>query len=435
MSVPCNSRFMVSKENNLINIKFFFMQKLYSLTRYFFLVILLHLSATSSAQHNKFTGFFINTQGDTIRGSFPHYMQWNYNPDRVLFTLFQNHEQLILTPSMCQEFHIDGYETYIAFHGKRMINPIVLFQTKPGDNLDRYDAISTFLREFAISDTYKFYIFKDENRFNLYYSITGGVITELLQKVYVTDDHLIQSLTYRKQLQTLFPDKTGEINHLLYTEESLAALVGKQKKAILAVKKGQKDYGGLYVSGGVSLNSLKFTPDASMEFSEKDYDSRPVPLMAIGYIVPFSRNFSRGFFLPEIKVSSFKHTAKTLNHVAYPVYSTTFQSAPVISLGFHFGYNIINRPDLKVSFAPGADFNFLMKSRHIETYKFNSTNSSTVVTEMDHLKPLVDLQATVIIKNKYVIWSAYNFPTHITIYPVTKDRFTSKQLGVGYKFK
>ncbi|MEO6001381.1 MAG: hypothetical protein ABIN89_31305 [Chitinophagaceae bacterium] len=412
------------------------MEKLYSLSRYFILVIILsHFSSNSPAQSNKFTGFYINTQGDTIRGSFPRYIQWNHNPDSITFIPIQSRNHEILTPSFCAEFHIDGYETYIAFHGKRMINPMIFSRSDTKDDADRYDTITTFLREFAITETHTFYIYKDKNRFNLYYSTNEGVIEELLQKVYVVDNSSIQSMTYKEQLQTLFPEKTGEIGRLLYTEESLAAFLGKQKKAIIPVKKGQREYGGFYISGGVSLNSLKFSPNVSMEFSEKNYESRQVPLVAIGYIVPFNRNFSRVFFLPQIKISSLKHTAKTLYHNAYPVNSTTFQSSPVISLGFNFGYNIINHPDLKVSLAPGAGLNFLMKFKHIETYEFNATNSTTVVTAMDHLKPIVDLQATVIIKNRYVIWSAYNFPTHITIYPATKDKFSSKQLGVGYKFK
>src|ERR1700712_3622862 len=100
-----------------------FMKKLYSLTRFFLLVIILsHFSSSSQAQQNKFTGFFINNQGDTIKGSFPQYRQWNYNPDRVMFTSYQNGKKIILTPAMCQEFHIDGYEIYIAFQGKRLIN-------------------------------------------------------------------------------------------------------------------------------------------------------------------------------------------------------------------------------------------------------------------------------------------------------------------------
>ena len=411
-------------------------QKLYSFTRYFTMVnILSHLSVSSSAQHHEFTGFYINIQGDTIEGSFPRYRQWNYNPDRVLFMPFQSGQQVILTPLLCKEFHIDGYENYIAFQGKRMINPIEFYQPSIEDQSDKYDTIVTFLREFAVSNACKFYIFKDKNRFNLYYLTAEGIIKELLQKVYVTDTHLIQSVTYKEQLQSLFPDRTEEINHLLYSEEDLTTFLNRQKKDITAIKKIQKSYGGLYISGGVSLNSLKFTPNVSMDFSEKEYVSCYVPLLSIGYIVPFSRNFSRAFFLTQVNISSLKHTAQILNSDAYPIHSTTFRSSPVISLGFHLGYNIINHRNLQVSLAPGAGLNYLVKSEQIDKYKFSSTNSSTAVIEMDHLKPLIDLQATVIIMKRYILWSAYNFPTHITIYQSTKDKFTSKQIGVGYKFK
>lgn len=196
----------------------------------------------------------------------------------------------------------------------------------------------------------------------------------------------------------------------------------------------QNNSNGFIIMAGGSLNSLEFTGDKSLDYSNKDYSSSIVPVAAIGFMSSISRN-DKFFLFPQLKIFSFKHSARTQysNSSLYPGLVNTFQSSAVISFGFHFGYNVINNDNLKFIIAPGAGISMLTKNKQTDNYQYTETQEKTIVNTMPGPTYLFDIQTAVIFGKKYVGWLSYNLPASITSYSANKGYLSAIQLGIGYK--
>ncbi|GEO07693.1 hypothetical protein [Segetibacter aerophilus] len=414
------------------------MNSIARLSRYVVLVVtFFFVSLKSFSQKKEFKGYYINLSGDTIRGAFVNYKQWSNNPDRVSFVPTTTGIASQLTPATCKSFEINNYDTYISYHGTRLTNPVDFANAPTGNTADTYDTINTFLRQIAASEQLKLYVYKDDLRMNLFYAVNNN-INELLQKGNLINNSFWESMRYKQQLKEIFtsePDKE-KIDQLIYTEESLASFVNKQNKGKSSFKKdGGPNNGRFVIFAGASLNSLKFSGDKSQVYSNKEYPTTTAPVVAIGYILPINRNFHKFFLFPQIKLSAFKHTATTFfnSTTAYPAQVNTFQSSPTVSVGFHFGYNIINKSDFKLFIAPGGGITILCKNKQVDNIQFSATEQKTIITTMPTTTYLLDTQAGAVIHEKYFAWLSYNFPTTITSYSANRGILTSIQFGLGYK--
>lgn len=401
-------------------------------------VLLLLVSCGLRAQKKAFLGYYINFQHDTIRGVFDGYSPWNYNPGKAGFTPAGGGTRLLLDPANCKEFCIDTYDTYLSYSGPRMTNPTDFGSASSPDNTDQYDSVTVFLRQIASTDQYRFYIYKDRLRINLYYSGRDQEVKELVQKAALINNSYWKSMQYKQQLKALFPqaDKAA-IDRLGYSEESLAAFVEKQGgRGNEAGKVPHTNHGGLVVLGGMSYNTFTSRADPALDFSGRAYGAKTVPVAALGYMIFLNRSLERVFLLPEVKVFSFKHSTVVQYNSSnpYPAVAHTFQAAPVISLAFHVGYNIIHTNNLSVALAPGGGFSVLAKNRKTDQYLNSPTETKMVVTEMDKGTALADIQAFVTFKKRYLLWLSYHLPVPVTTYNPSAGKLSSVQGGVGIKF-
>ena len=388
------------------------------------------------AQKQEWKGYYIGLQADTVRGFFNNYKEWGNNPDKVSFTSVETGNRIQLTPSACRELHIKNGDTYFSYKGRRMTNPVTL-DASTADNTDTFDEVAVFLRQVTATGPFKFYVYKDRRRINLYYSASGNAMVELLQKGAIINNSFWRSMVYKEQLKKLFPaeSNSGDIDRLTYSEESLVAFVKTQGgTGGQSAGKTAHRSNDLFVLAGVSLNSFRFGGGQSPGINTSGYSSGRSPFAGVGYIVSLNRNFNRVFILPLVKVFSFEHASTLRYGNPYPAYSNTFQSSAVISVGLHAGYRVINKPGLTVSLMPGAGIAFLMNNRHIMENRFSATEKITLITPMDNLTYMTDMQALAIISKKFIVSAAYRLPTPVTNIVSVTGKLSSVQFGLGYKF-
>src|SRR5688500_1353892 len=108
----------------------------------FFTLALIIYSPYLFAQAKVVKGYYINNAGDTVRGQFPDFRQWNKNPSSVDFIPDGSADKLVLTPTTSRGFRIDETESYIAYNGTRLQNPIS-YNTATASDADVSQAIST----------------------------------------------------------------------------------------------------------------------------------------------------------------------------------------------------------------------------------------------------------------------------------------------------
>lgn len=89
-------------------------------TASFTLILFLHLYS----QKKIFTGYYINTSNDTVKGVFSNYEQWIKTPVTVPFIPSATSTPIELNAQNTIKFYVENYDTYLSYNGQRMINPI-----------------------------------------------------------------------------------------------------------------------------------------------------------------------------------------------------------------------------------------------------------------------------------------------------------------------
>jgi len=152
-------------------------------------------------------------------------------------------------------------------------------------------------------------------------------------------------------------------------------------------------------------------------------------------------------FCPNLKYYSNKHSATgvAIYSPAYTI-SSSFK-ASIVNLNIDFGYNIINTSKAKLGISAGYGMLFLFSNTESMTIVNNfgsPSTSSHYEIKGQRLANVLNLQASLLIKRHYMIWSSYSSPgltnneeligfqnqktTHGTYY-------SNIQFGLGYKIK
>src|SRR5687768_2631683 len=112
----------------------------------FFTIVFIIYSQYLFAQGKIVKGYYINIAGDTVQGQFIDFKQWNKNPSAVDFLPEGSANKLLLTPSVSRGFNINENESYIAYQGTRLQNPVT-YNTATAAEADEYQTVSAFLRQ------------------------------------------------------------------------------------------------------------------------------------------------------------------------------------------------------------------------------------------------------------------------------------------------
>lgn len=391
-----------------------------------------------NAQTKIISGYYVNTSGDTVKGSFPKYSQWSRSPDKVEFIPAGNSNSLQLTPANCLAFSLDNYDYYISYSGKRLINPIdddaainsigYFFDAKDFDT-----TIVGFLRLVTKTPLCEIYVFNDHIRMNFFYRLPGQAIQELRYKKYFSDNNLHEMPEYRVQLNNLFSqeiskrDLTGKLEKLSYTEEAIESFI----RDLSGVPKPKtKKPARFTIAAGASINFLDVTGDLSIQEVKSKFDNSIAPFVSVGFILPISRNFNRFFIYPQLRAYNYKNSSSY--STTYSTHVATYQSNLCLLPEVNGGVNVVNNQDFRFFLYGGAGMLFLIKGRETNETVGSVSPYDIPTSKMTYS---ANLSAGASINDKFLVMASYHVPVPVANFVAYSVMHSSLQLGIGYKFK
>lgn len=401
-------------------------------------------SFASFAQKKTFPGFYVTLQGDTVKGIFTDYNGWEKNPSLVEFTP-AGAKPIVLGPTNCSAFAIEGYDAYIAYAGNRLLNPIEEGEVIQSKNIlspnDQYGEVRIFLREVVKSPQVNLYVLNDNTRTNFFYKLPGRSLVELKYKRFFAQAKIVDSAIYRQQINDLFRDEIGrrslsaELESLPYKEESMTAFFGKLFSVQKVVRKSKNPTLGWIASAGVSYNFLNVSGDASLDAVGKSYDASLSPLLSIGYLKPIGETFGRYFIYPHLNVYAFKNTGENTDQRFRKV--NTFQSDAVLNAALNVGMHLVNEENFRFFISVGAGGMLLINNKETDTrYELsNNTLFSVSETKLSSISYTINVTPGIILKNRIVLLATYAVPTPVAYYSYLKPHHSGIQATLGYKFK
>ena len=321
--------------------------------------------ATSSSAQEKFEGYYIRQNGDTARGHVVNYRQWTHNPSTIEF--FEGNKTIQLHPGNVRAVHIYGYDTYIPYTGKRLVNPTEMKVSFNTDSTASYKDVSTFLRQLFSNDGAKLLLYHDATRLNFYYQFNDTAFKELIYKVHVDDYSLKHDRRYQQQLlvdfsQQIFQnDLKDKLDKLEYREKDLVtffeSLFGKPVTTVNKVRYRSLLLVGAAISVSSFINSTSpVYPDATTG----TFDASVNPAATIAARFYHQRTFGKLYISPLASFYTFKQSAAVNTSEGK---GTTIISGLIVNPNVTIGYHFVNEPQLKLGLSGGAGIMFTLKDK------------------------------------------------------------------------
>lgn len=413
--------------------------------RTIFLFCALFIYTVLDAQIQTFKGYYITNNGDTIKGVFPKYTQWNNNPNEVEFFQDGNAKSEQLTPSNCRKFLIENYDEYLSYSGKRLINPIednvAVDNRGYFDFHDRDSSVTTFLRLVIRTTHCEIYAFTDPVRTNFFYRLPGGEVEELKFKMYSDESKIHEVAEYRQQLNNLFAEEiiqkkfSGLLEDLPYREEAIKKFIEKTEGIKQTKEVTESSFAGWCFAAGTSVNFFRVTGEKSFAKVQTNYSTSIAPFLSVGYILPFKRNFGRYFIYPQLRIYNYKNSGKMQDGSF--TRTVTFQSNLMIVPELNAGANLINKENVRLFLYGGVGMLFTSKNREIDKLIVPADGSEYASAELRLTKMTynVNLSPGICINNKIVGLITYRLPVSLGQFGTYSPTQSSVQIGVGYKLK
>lgn len=395
------------------------------------------------AQKKNVSGYYIDTQGDTVRGSFTKYAQWSKNPQQVEF--LSDNGQVLLSPANCNRFSVAGYDTYISYTGKRLLNPIddgvvMDYKTLISDK-DSSEQVSVFLRLATNTAGVSLYVLNDNNRINYFYQLPGQPVVELAYKKFYSENQVGDVSEYQKQLYVSFgslvyeKNLTTALEQLPYREKDLSSFFKKLFPSPGTANARPVNKAKWIVAAGTSINMIATKGDGNTAFVPKSFPATVAPLVSLGYLIPVDRNFGRYFVFPQLKLFNYKTTGEI------PQYSltkeVTYKAPLAVALDVNGGVNIINKEKLTFFVVAGGGLLAQINAKQIEQLYTSANHTPQYApheTTLPWLTFCLNAGAGVTINQKVFISADYKLPTSITNFVAYRITLSAVQLKLGYAF-
>jgi len=446
LQLNCCGIFFCKEENSIIA-QIIILMITSRLKLFTFLLLATLLPILGMAQVPKsITGYYVNSSGDTIMGSFPKYKDWTNNPEKVIFLPVNASESIILTPSNCTSFHAEDYDTYIAYSGNRLINPFTFnngFDQR--DSVSQYENVNAFIRVIFNYNDFKLLIFQHKDRFNIFYQKKNMQPVELICKSYSTgEDNFKTITTYRDQLKQIFIDTIIEksldqtLNRLSYDEGSLTYFMQK----IYTVSKVKKKKNAIYktsffVNIGASLNFFSVSGDSySFQQVSTKYNTTVSPVLTIGMYIPFERNFGKLGLSPQLSLYSYKNSGSyytSINNSPHYTHSE-FKTNLLIIPKVYITYKLVTNTNFEWNAGGGIGLAFVNGEK--ETFRDSGNYVFTTYDQGGKKNPFptFNCQTGLVIKKKINFLINYSLPATITNFVSYNGKHSSLQFSIGYEF-
>jgi hypothetical protein len=405
--------------------------------------IILHCGILS-ARKKSFTGYYITTKGDTIKGNFPQYAQWGKNPGTVEFIAAGSTTAIFLSPVNCKDFAVKGYDTYVSYNGNRLANLIddnVLLDNKFFIGSEEvYENTSVFLRLVTGTPEADLYVLNDKKRINFFYQLPQQPITELKYRKTISQNQIAEVNDYKKQLTAAFANTilqaglTVKLEELTYTESSLSSFF----REMFLPKNGEAKQPAVRASWvasiGASINMINIKSVDNSDIPES-YQPTIAPLISIGCRVPIDRNFGRYFIYPQLRLYNYKNTAEE-NQGTF-IKSVTYKASLLAGIDMNGGVNIINHD--KFSFFITGGIGLLMQAGGEEVTRLfaasdHSPYGSPKQIKLPAFTYSINTSTGAIFNNKISVSAAYILPTPVADFANYTAWLSGIQCKVGYIF-
>lgn len=403
-----------------------------------FLAFAVFICVQAFPQSRIFNGYYITNEGDTIKGSFPGYSQWSRNPSKVRFQTPQN-QSVELTAHNCAGFLVEGYDEYVAYTGKRLLNPVedqqLIDNETFWDRNDKDTAISGFLRVIYKSRRFELFAFNDPVRVNFFYRLPHQAIEELRFKKYFDQNKIIEVDEYRQQIKNMFlqyitnKKLSKSLELLAYQEETFRRFFERLLEEHIEETTKNPDHGWIF-SAGISINKFDVRGDSFGRWN--DFDNSVAPLLSVGHLFPFNRNFGRFFLYPQLKLYRYKNSSTAAT--TYAIRTTTFKAELVLLPEFNAGINLVNDRRVQVFLSCGLGMLGMVKAR--QTTEIESAASlGNSELKLSKMTGTANLSTGLRLNKKISLSASYYFPTPVGNFTEYTPQHSSLQVGFGYKFK
>lgn len=402
------------------------------------------ISASLFAQKKSLPGYYITLQGDTIKGVFPRYAQWSKNPSQVEFSIEGTTNQIRLTPQNAHKFVVEGYDEYLSYSGRRLVNPIedaiLIGEQLFFDSHDSIQQVSLFLRLVKRTTGGDLYILNDALRMNFFYRLPGQQPTELRYKKTLVQNQINEMPDFRQQLSNAFAEiivqknLTSRLEKLRYEEENLSSFFQALFPAATIERKTSKGDAGWVVSVGAALNRVSVQAGKDFNFVPRNYASSFSPLLSAGFIIPMGRNFGKFFFYPQAKLFRYKNTGEE-NQGTF-INSVTYKTnlAAIAELGA--GVNVINQETFRVFLRGGMGMLMQVGAKQVKQLYAASDRSpylGPTETELASLTYSISASTGVELNKKILFSATYMVPTNIGKFVFYSPELSGVHLQIAYK--
>ena len=416
------------------------------------------ISLIAMAQSSgKYEGYYIDTKGNKVVGTFPTYGNWINTPSEIKFAPGGDQNSVInLKPGDLKEFHVEGWDSYISRTFQRQVN-LVTIENKPVNftgysdyerlKEDSFVTVTGFLRKVVDGSGYTLYEYKDELRRNFFIQQGNGEIVPLRFKVFahqresVEKNLIVPQIDYLVQLNQIFAHKLAKNqsaqrrlmfidydNQLIEFVEELLQ-VEKEKPVVSAKQVEMSSYPAHFaVGGGVSLNMAKVTPYQEDEaITRAKFKTQASPVIALSFYFYSKRNFGKNFFSPQVlffKYKNYGHADRKKHAYGYHQADSGYVESSVIFFNFHAGRHWVKKENFSwyTSIAPSVQ---VLNGNRIHSWGTTSTTGRSMTFS-------VMLQTGIVIYKNWNLYVAANriFSTQFKMkYHVRHD---DVQFGVQY---
>jgi len=396
-----------------------------------------------NAQRKSFYGYFIAVSGDSIKGIFPNYTQWNRTPSKVQFLPDSQSNKISLIPTNCLKFLVEDYEEYVAFTGTRLANSIdddLVMDNQMFWTADDEDStVSTFLRVIIKSTSCEILVLNDGIRTNFFYRMPGQAIQEFrFKKKFINETRTVVYMDeYKDQIKKLFGHEIAnknlgkELENLAYREESFYDFFKKLFSNPLEVQQLKKKTGSLNINAGISLNT--FSVNGDLYARARNFANSISPFVAIGYLMPFKRNFGRSFLYPQLRIYSFENSGTA--NTGTSERTSTFKSGVILLPELNGGVNIVNQKSIQFFVYAGIGIMVMIDGKEVYENKSSSGYLYTNETELSKLTGSTNFSTGLRFKSKFSVFITYVLPTSVSNYQNYTPKHSSMQFGLCYRFR
>lgn len=259
------------------------------------LFVLLFWSSFCIAQDNYLPGYYIDTNGETIRG-FINDKEWEVNPDKIRFKKDDTGKPLIITPETVKGFGIENGDRYVARTVDVNIAPIKLNELgKTKEPI--FERGTFFLRVLVDGNASLFFLHDKIGKKHFFIEKADLPVEELIFTRYLKwvkgKGNVMPFYQYKGQLTNSFSDCeaiSGSITQVKYESKDFVEIFENYNKCnggkityVYKEKKPGVQFGGI-VEGGISM--LSFDGNSSDVLLDMEFDITPA--YSLGMFVQFN---------------------------------------------------------------------------------------------------------------------------------------------------